>query len=281
MVKIVTDSTCDLSNELIKQYDIAVVPLTVYFGDEAYKDGLDISSLEFYKFLCEKNTHPTTSQPSPEAFKEVYKNILANGDEIISLHISSGLSGTYQSAVLASKQLDNNDITVIDSKNLCLSLASIVLESAKAAKEGKSKDDILKMIQNMISNTELYFVVDTLEYMQKGGRIGKASALMGSLLNIKPILTLKDGTVTPFDKVRGAKKALNKMGELVKDFVTRNEGKEVLISYAWGGNPVLLDEFMNTLPEEYKREQDITVQIGAVVGAHIGPGAFGVSLTLK
>lgn len=277
MIRIVTDSTCDLTDKLASEYGVKIVPLTVHFGEESWKDHEELSSVEFYRYLEEKEDHPKTSQPSPEAFRKVYQEILDSGDDIVSLHISSHLSGTFQSASLASKDMDAGRVTVLDSQNVCISLALIVVECAKAAKEGKCLSEIVQLAEGMFHTTEIYFIVDTLEYLQKGGRIGKGAALIGSILNIKPILMLKDGMVTPFEKARGTRKAYMRMMEVMDEYAARNTGKKIIYGITWGGNQAPLQEFMQNLPEGHPARTAMVIPIGPVVGAHAGPGALGLA----
>ena len=280
MVRIVTDSTCDLSSELVKENEIEVVPLNVYFGEKAFKDGLEITSKDFYKMLKEEKEHPKTSQPTPEDFVKTYQNVLEKDDEIISIHISSKLSGTYQSALIAQKDLNNQKITVLDSKHACGSLGLIVLECAKMAKRGESKESIVKFAQTLIKNTKIYFIVDTLEYLRKGGRIGRASELIGTLLNVKPVLFLDDGIVTTFDKARGVNKAFSRIINAMDDYKKENEGKKISYGFIWGDNQKIMNKFLEKLPDEYEQKDNLITEIGSVIGAHTGPGAFGIVMSV-
>lgn len=208
-VKIVTDSTADLPKELASKHEIAVVPLKVIFNDEEpLRDGVDIETEQFYRRQVEKKEYSRTSQPAPAEFYKVYSELSAGGGSIISIHLSSTLSGTCQSARTAREMLPEADIDVIDSKSASMGLGLIVLEAARAAGDGKTKKEILGLVNKMISSAQVYFVVDTLEYLARGGRIGKAQALLGTILSIKPLLCLKEGLVEPLEKIRGKSRAI-------------------------------------------------------------------------
>jgi len=185
-VKIVTDSTADLSAEQVQSSGLTVVPLNVHFGDETYKDGIDLTPSAFFGKLRSTSVLPRTSQPSAGEFLEVYKRLGAGGDQIISLHISGRLSGTIASAE-AARGMAEADVTVVDTLSAAQGLAMIAMVAGRAARAGRSKEDILSLVKTLIKDTYIIFSVDTLEYLQKNGRIGKAQALLGSLLNVKPV----------------------------------------------------------------------------------------------
>lgn len=210
-IRIVTDSTADIPADVRQQLDIEVVPLKVHFDSEAFLDGVTITSEQFIDKLVSSASLPTTSQPSPVEFLDVYSRLGAEPDtHIISIHLSSALSGTYQSAVLAKSMYEGAaEITVVDSKSACYGIGLLAAAAARAAQEGRTAEEIERLVQTLRSDTRIYFLVDTLQYLQKGGRIGKAAAVVGSLLNIKPILSIDDdGQVNSVDKVRGQKKAM-------------------------------------------------------------------------
>lgn len=275
-IVILTDSAADLGSDYRESLGIEMVPLRVNFGQESYQDSVTISAKEFFEKLKNSDVMPTTSQPSPLDFLEAYKRIVEKHGkdvQIICIMLSAVLSGTYQSAVIAKTMLEEDvDITIIDSKKASFLHGLAALEAARAAQAGKSKQQILDLIERLLKDIQVYFIVDTLEYLQKGGRIGKAQALIGSLLNIKPILTLDpEGHVLPFDKVRGTKKAINRM-------------LEELHAYA-GGAPVKAAivhadsiEEANALLERVKSEfqvvEEFITEIGPVVGTHAGPGTL-------
>lgn len=275
-IKLVTDSTADIPKEVCLSLGIEVVPLKVHFGNDTYRDGISLHAEQFYELLTHSSTLPTTSQPSPIDFLETYKRINAEPDvQIISLHISADLSGTFQSAVLAKSMLNEKvDITTIDSRTASYALGGIVVAAAEAAQQGKSKEEILELIEKLIEQSQLYFLVDTLDFLQKGGRIGKAAALLGSLLKIKPILSVEEGQAVSVDKVRGQKAAVNRIIELFKQKEMANHKVKIMIAHA---NSL---EAAENLGELMKSNFQITslayTTLGPVIGTHVGPGTVAV-----
>ncbi len=274
-IHLVTDSTCDLPEVLLEKYNIHIIPLNVHFGDVTYLDKKELSSNEFYHKLSKSEVHPSTSQPSPYDFVKCYEEIYQQGDTIISIHLSSKLSGTIQSANIAKEMLPDYDIRIVDSELASLAMGSIVLEVAKWIQAEWHVDDILEAFSLLKKRVTPYFLVDTLEYLQKGGRIGKAQALVGSLLDIKPILTIANGEVEPFDKVRNKKKALNKIMDIFKEKIgSHPEG----IALMYSGADFQVDEIIETLKEQFNCDDIVVSQFGPVIGVHIGPGAIGISM---
>lgn len=276
-VRIVTDSTADIPVETRERLGIEMVPLKVHFGEEAYRDYLDIKPEEFYGKLQQAKELPTTSQPSPVDFLNVYKQLLEDDPEadIISVHLSSSLSGTYQSAVLAKSLLeDQSNITIIDSRSASYGTGIIVEEMAKAALEGKGKEECLALFEPMRNGPRLYFLVDTLEYLQKGGRIGRASALVGSLLHIKPILSLDDtGTIYSVDKVRGQRKALSRIVELFEQDL---KGKTIQLTIVHAEAPETAKMAAELIQEKFQVTDVRYAMLGPVIGTHVGPGTIGI-----
>lgn len=271
-IKIITDSTSDLTPALIKEFNINVIPLKVQIGDNLYREGVDITPSKFYELLAKSDKMPTTSQPSPGEFMELYQELTADGSSVISIHISSQMSGTVQAANLAQKSLPDRDITVVDSRVVCMALGLVVLAAARAAREGQSKEQILARIQEVASKVQTYFVVDTLEYLAKGGRIGKAAALLGTVLNIKPILTIDDGMIAPYEKVRGKGKALDHIIELAKGF--SQDHKQIRCAMVHGNALEDVIKFDQRVASELNYVENVICEIGAVVGTHCGPGTI-------
>lgn len=274
---IVTDSTADIPAELVKQYNIHIVPLKVMFGEDSYLDGVDISAGEFYKRLVQSPQLPTTSQPSPADFVQVYESILKEfpGCSVLSIHISSGLSGTYQSAKLATSLMEGEaeHITVWDSKSASFGFGLFVVHAAKLAAEGKPIQDIVSEIEELRSKRRLYFLVDTLEYLQKGGRIGKASAVLGTLLNIKPILSIdEEGIIFPVEKVRGRKKATARMIELFQQDLAGVTKVHAAVGHT--ADRTQVEDFLQQLSEVFTVEELVYSEIGPVIGTHVGPGTI-------
>ncbi|MHA6484580.1 DegV family protein [Paenibacillus sp. strain BS8-2] len=276
-IRIVTDSTADISAELREKLGITMVPLKVLFGEETYVDAVTITADQFYEKLKSVSTLPTTSQPSPLEFSEAYERLLQEDPDcaIISIHLAACLSGTYQSATIAQSMLEQEaDITVVNSRSASYGIGTLAVRAAEMASAGHSKEEILAEIERLREDTTIYFLVDSLEHLQKGGRIGRASALIGSILNIKPILSLDaDGSVHAVDKVRGTKKAMSRISEMLKG--------------GYGSDPVSLTIFKtddDAAAEELgeRVKADLNVQqvsyttIGPVIGAHAGPGTSAV-----
>ncbi|CAJ1002089.1 MULTISPECIES: DegV family protein [Bacillales] len=279
-IVILTDSASDIDQSLRESLGIVSVPLKVMFGEETYTDGVTITASAFYDKLKQSETLPTTSQPSPLDFAEAYRAIIdqhGKDVQIIAIMLSGAMSGTYQSALIARSMLEEQvDITVIDSRKASFVYGMICVEAARAAREGKTKQQILDMIDHFLHEVRVYFIVDTLEYLQKGGRIGKASALIGSLLNIKPILTLDEaGYVAPFDKVRGTKKALARVLEALKEYAGDDPVKMAVLHSAIPDDAA---DLLARVKQEFNVAEAYLQQIGPIVGTHAGPGLLGVMM---
>jgi DegV family protein with EDD domain len=277
-IVIVTDSTADIPLDVREQLGISMVPLKVNFGDQSYLDNITLQPAQFYEKLSSFNGLATTSQPSPADFYDVYKKLTDEGHTVISIELSAAMSGTYQAATIAKSMLEAEaevDITVIDSKSASYGYGMIVIIAAEMAKAGASKEEIIAEVHRLRKELKLYFLVDTLEYLRKGGRIGKASAVLGSLLNIKPILSIDDeGTVFPLEKARGQKRAMARIAELLEaDF----HGKAVNLSVA--STPGYLSgvsEMTELLRTKLNVKRFQETSIGPVVGTHTGPGTIGL-----
>jgi len=272
-LRIVSDSTADLPISIIDEYNVEIVPLRVHFGEEVFLDWVEMKPEKFYDKLTSTDILPRTSQPSPADFVKKYKEI-GEGETIISIHISSNLSGTYQSAMMARDMLPEMDIHVFDTKLASMAHGAVVMEAARAAREDKSREEVLHLVKEMIDKVRVYFMVNTFEYLQKNGRIGRAQAMLGSLLKVKPILTLEDGIVTPKEKARGRSKALDRLVKICLDeFGSKNPVKIALIH----GN--VLEEVLKLkemVEGVFKFEEAVISDLGAVIGSHTGPGVVGI-----
>lgn len=280
VIKIVTDSTADIPKRVREQYGIEMVPLKCMFGAESFLDGITISNDQFYERLASSAALPTTSQPSPVEFTETYEKLYKKfpDAQVISIHLSSGLSGTYQSALLGSSLMEEpGDVTVIDSRSVSYGLGMLVVKAADMAAAGSSKEEILAVIEAMMNDQKIYFLLDTLEYLQKGGRIGKAAALFGSILNIKPILTIdREGEVSAVDKVRGTKKAMQRIIDLLKaDFGS----DPIEMTVGWTHKRELALELAGLAQGQLDVRNIRQTDIGAVIGTHAGPGAAALFIT--
>ncbi len=271
-VQIVTDSTADLPEKLVNEYNIAVVPLKVIFnGKETYRDGVDISTEQFYRRMVERHETATTSQPTPGEFASVYTSLSAKS--IISIHLSSAMSGTCQSARIAREMVPGADIEVIDSKSVSMGLGLIVLEAARAAGKGMTKGEILKIISDLQTRLQVFFIVDSLEYLARGGRIGMATAFLGTILNIKPLLYLSEGQVQPYEKIRGKTKAIERLAQIVEE---KAAGQKIKCSIVHGMDPVGMEKFCQRIKARLHCAEPVISELGAVVGTHTGPGVVGM-----
>ncbi|MBT9134569.1 MAG: DegV domain-containing protein [Firmicutes bacterium] len=274
-IALVTDSTADLTPAQIKSLNVAVRPLNVIFSDKTYLDGVDISPQQFYPMLAEAKTLPTTSQPSPGEFMELYEKLFAQGyDTIISLHISSGLSGTYQAAKQAADHL-GRDIRVVDSRSISVGTSVQVTAASEAIAAGQSVDEVILAIDASRANHEVVFTLNTLEYLAKGGRIGKAKSLLGSLLNIKPIIRVDDGVYIDAGKARSQKQALEQMVTLFQDLSKGRRAKRVCV--AVGAADEAGQHLKGLLERAFGIEPSVS-QVGPVVGVHTGPGTVGAAI---
>jgi len=274
-VRIITDSTADLPLELAERYGIIVVPLQVFFGAAGYRDGIDLTKEEFFQRLAVSSALPTTSQPAPADFAAVYRPLLEEGAEAVSIHISSLLSGTVQSAQLAKNMLNYEQLEIIDSQTVSVILGMIVLGAARAAEAGYSKNEVVALVRRIIADHKIFFMVDTLEYLQRGGRIGKAQAFLGAVMNVKPICTIKDGIVYPQEKVRGRNKALARVVQLLAG-AFHNE--PVFCCMAHGNDYEGLAYAKELVQEHLNCAELLECQLGSVVGTHGGPGIQGIAV---
>lgn len=274
IVRIVTDSTADLPKEIADNYGIIVVPLKIMFGNEVYRDGIDLDSAAFYSRLKGTTAPPTTSQPSPGEFVAVYERLTQKGDSVISIHLSSALSGTFHSAQLAKTMVDSKDVFVIDSRSVSMGLGLIAIAAAKAAREGQTRKQIFNLINDLINKVSVMFVVDNLDYLERGGRIGRAGAMLGSLLNIKPLLTFKEGQVTPLEKVRGKIKALDRLVEL--SGASYDPGRRLVCSIVHADDYTSMMKLQEKVSAAFNCSEIILSELGPVVGTHGGPGVVGL-----
>ncbi len=270
-VAIVSDSTADLPPALAGARSIKIVPLTLNFDGQDLLDGVDITPGEFYRRLPNATTHPTTSQPSPGRFAEAYSALLADHDAVVSIHISEKLSGTFESAQQAADMTDPTRVHVIDSQVVSMSLGLVVLAAATLAARGADAEAVVDKVESMRGEVQTYFSVATLEFLRRGGRIGRASALLGSVLQVKPVLCIRDGLVTPLERVRTFERALSRVVELARA-VDRGQGICAIVGHAGA------DADAERVGRELEPiAETLMIQpLGPVVGAHAGPGVVGV-----
>ncbi len=271
-VKIVTDSTVDLTDEEIKKYNLEVVPLTIHINGETYTDRVDITPTEFIQKMKLSDELPKSSQPSSGTFLEVYDRLFDEGYEVISIHMTGGMSGTVQSAA-SGAQMSKADVSVVDSRFISKALAFQVIEAAEMAQRGKTVPEILARVNEVREQTKLFVVVDTLENLVKGGRIGKGRAMIGSLLNIKPIASLEGGVYTPVAKVRShsqvAKYLAKQFAEDVKDKTIHGVGLVHVEGFA------LATKLKEAIFELTGYSKIDIVDTTPVVSTHTGIGAIG------
>ncbi len=277
-VRVVTDSTADIPLDQAQAASITVVPLTVLFGDEAYLDGVELDNAGFYSKLQASKELPRTSQPSPAAFQEAYIRLINEGaDAILSVHLSAKLSGTYQSACTARDTLPDTvtkiPIEIIDSQSVSVGMSRSIIRAAQEAREGLSLLEIKAHVLDELARTRILAVLDTLEYVKRGGRIGGARAFLGNMLSVKPIISLKDGEVIPVEQPRTRSKAYARVAELLKEmgkieFVSVGESSE---GFGQQLAQVLRTVYSGDLP---------IYELGAVLGAHTGPGTAAIAAVL-
>ncbi|EKN36658.1 DegV family protein [Clostridium botulinum CFSAN001627] len=270
-IKIITDSTADLPKDIIEKYDIEVIPLFVSFGDKVYKDGVDIKLEQLFTKIEKENVFPQTSQVNPQRFYEYYKKYIDKGYSIISIHISSKMSGTYQSACLAKDMLDSDNITVIDSNNVTSGLGLLVIKACKLKDEGLSIEEIVKGVKETIPHIKSVLAFETLDYLVKGGRLSKTAGFIGNVLGIKPILAVENGEMVVKDKVRGSKKAIRAIFEYIGKLGLKQGEPYVLLH-------VQNKDILGTLRENLNQDEAnfIECTVGCVVGIYAGPRACGI-----
>jgi DegV family protein with EDD domain len=275
-IGIVTDSTCDLPLSTVDQHGIQVVPLYINVGDRSYLDGLDLSRREFYEELPRYASHPTTAAPSPEMFHQAYRDLAAAGaDEVLSIHISISLSAVVDVARVAAREEDSVPVTVFDSRQLSMGMGFLVLSAAKAAAEGRPMSDVIALLEEQISRTRVFAALDTLEFLRRSGRMNSVMAGLGSVLQIKPLLTMYDGNPGA-ERVRTRRRATARLISLLKDALPL-EQVALVHSHASDRAESLLSQVRHLLPEGEVPSVDIT----PVIGAHIGPGAVGFACVMS
>jgi DegV family protein with EDD domain len=273
-VKIITDSSADLPDEVVKALGITVMPLYVRFGEEVLRDRVDISEDEFYERLQHDPVHPNTVQPTPQDFVELYQEVVKGADGIVSIHISSKLSGTCNSALQARETMKSPcPIEVVDSLGVTMGLGLTVLVAAEAAKAGQTMEKVAAAAKATIPKVHFLALFDTLKYLMLGGRIGKAKALLGSILNVKPILTLKDGEVVPAGQVRTRAKGLDRLFEFVQ---SSKDIQELAVVHST--TPDEAEALAERIGKVYDKKKIRMSRIGPVLGVHMGPGTLIVAV---
>ena len=271
-IKIVTDSTADLSQDVIEKYDIHAIPLSISVNGQTYLDRVDLQPDEFIEEMEKSEELPKTSQPAVGSFVELYDRLGEDGSQVLSIHLTNGLSGSVATASSAAT-MTNTKVTVVDSSFITHALAYQVIEAAKMAQEGRSLEDILKRIEEVRKNTRLFVVVDTLENIVKGGRIGKGKAMIGSLLNIKPIASVEDGVLNPITKVRSQGQVVKALGKIFEEDIAGKTVKAVAIPHA---KALPLAQKMKEAVEKISGfTQSEIFFTTPVISTHTGAGAIG------
>jgi len=276
--KLITDSSADLTPEMIEKYNITVVPLSVHFGDKEY---LNLDPDEFYKMLDSSEEIPKTSQVPPERFIDAFKKVLDEGKKIICVTIGSNASGTFQSAMIAKEELNSQDIILIDSNSLCLGTGYIVIKIAKMLERGEELEKILKEVEYLKNNKiEHLFCVDTLKYLKKGGRIKASKAMIAEVLNIKPVLNVEDAITQPFGKVRGRKKIISFYVNHIKNNIDLDRNEFIIVGHSQ--DLPHAENMAKALRDEVGYKGEILIgQVGPVIGVHAGPGVLVVFYVKK
>jgi DegV family protein with EDD domain len=274
-VAVVTDSTAYLPDDLVEQYGIEVVPLYVVLAGRSGREGRDISPQEVARALTTRGQQVSTSRPTPGDFVAAYRRCLAAGaDRVVSIHLSAELSGTWDAARLAAAQVGEHVVTVIDSRSTAMGTGFAVLAAARAAADGSSATEVAEVARTTAGCTRTFFVVDTLEHLRRGGRIGAAAAVLGSALSVKPVLHMVEGQVVPLEKVRTSGRAMNRLVQRAVE--TAGEGPASLAVHHVAA-PERAERLAAELRERLPNHRELLVsELGAAIGAHVGPGSVGI-----
>lgn len=278
-IRIVIDSTSDVTNEIIEKYNLKMVPLTVNFEDESFLDKIELSSAEFFGKLAKSEKLPTTSQVSPGSFVEAFSEILLEGDQVLGIFLASEFSGTYDSAHIAKDMIGSDNIRIIDSRSVCLGTFALILEAIELVNQNKTIDVIVAELEKAKENIVAVAGLDTLKYLEKGGRLSKGQAVVGSILNIKPIVEIKDGKLSVIEKIRGKNKTIKWFDEWIEKNNYDLSDKTVLLFH--GRNEEQLKILRQTIEEKYKIKNIIEQEIGPVIGTHAGPGVLAIGFLNK
>ena len=278
-IRIVIDSTSDVTDEIIEKYNLKVVPLTVNFEEKSYLDKIELSSKEFFEKLAAAKKLPTTTLVSPGAFVEAFSEILLEGDKVLGLFVASEFSGTYDSARMARNMIGSDDIHIIDTRSVCLGSFALILEAIELVQQNKTIEEIVEILNRLKEKIVVVAALDTLKYLEKGGRLSKGQAVVGSLLNIKPIVAIKDGEIKVIEKLRGKNKTVKWFDEWIEKNNYDLSDKTVLLFHGNAYDQLKL--LRETIEDKYKIKNIIENEIGPVIGTHSGPGVLGMGFLNK
>jgi DegV family protein with EDD domain len=277
MIHIVTDSTASVPSDLVTRYGIHVVPQVINFGGQIYRAGVDLTINEFYKRLTTAAELPTTSQPSTGEFYELFGRLAANGDTVLAVVISDELSGTFLSAQNAKEMLPGADIHIVDSRAVSAPLAFMVVEAARMGESGADVEAIKARVAQMSAGFQIYFLVDTLEYLRRGGRIGGAAALVGTALKMKPILTIQDGRVESYERVRTKSKALARLVELVRAGLDATRAGKIYLATVHGNALEEAGALHEQMVDELQPGETMLLDLTPAIATHAGPGVLALA----
>lgn len=278
-IRIVIDSTSDVTDEIIEKYNIKMVPLTVNFENESFLDKVELNSKQFFEKLETAEKLPTTTLVSPGTFMEVFSDILLEGDKVLGLFLASEFSGTYDSACMAKNMIGSDDIYIIDTRSVCLGAFALILEAIELVQQNKDIEEIVKELEALREKVVAVAALDTLKYLEKGGRLSKGQAVVGTLLNVKPIVEIKDGKISVIEKIRGKNKAVKWFDEWIEKNNYDLSNKTVLLFH--GKAYEQLKMLREAIEDKYKIKNIIEQEIGAVIGTHSGPGVLGIGFVNK
>lgn len=275
---VVTDSGADLPSSIASDLGIRVVPLSIHFGDEIFQDGVTLSADAFYQRLTTDKEHPPhTSQPSPGDFQHVYEALREEGvRQVLSIHLSGKLSGTIQSATIAAREVDDMEIVTVDSRMASMGIGMLAMQAARLAREGRSLQEAVAEVEALRDQFHVVFAVDTLEYLARNGRIGRAQSFLGGLLSIKPVLGLEDGEVVPLERMRGKNRALQEIVDRTVAFLGDRAGRMAIVHSQAQAEA---DSVRSRIEEQCQLVEVIVTHLGPTIGTHVGPGTISV-LTL-
>jgi DegV family protein with EDD domain len=274
-IAVVTDSTAYIPKEVREEYGIKMVPLNVIFGSESYREEVDLTTEAFYEEIKHREQLPKTSQPAIGEFVEMYEELAKEFDAVLSIHLSSGISGTYQSAMSAASMVEGIDVYAFDTEISAIAQGFYVLEAAQMVRDGKEIPEIMSKLEAMQKSMKVYFMADDLSHLHRGGRLNAAQLVVGSVLKIKPVLTFEDKKITPFEKIRTRKKALKRITEIFAEDAASGENIKVAVIH--GNCEAEAIELKNELAAQYENADFEISYFGPVLGTHLGEGSIGLA----